>query len=50
MAGSYPAYLAKAVKQYDDIDVFVMVKDLNMKMYTVLWKVLQGDDSVGLDI
>ena len=45
VAGSYPAYLAKAVKQYDDIDVSVMVKDFNMT-YTALWKVINRDIGV----
>ena len=36
--GSYPAFLANAVKQYGDVDVFVMVKDSTIKVFNTLWK------------
>ena len=50
VGGSFAAYLGKAVKQYDDVDVFVLVSDSSMTLFTHLWNVLQGENSVNLHV
>ena len=45
VAGSYPAFLANAVKQHGDVDVFVMVKDSTIKVFNTLWKFLQQQEA-----
>ena len=30
VAGSYPTYLGRAVKKYDDVDVFVIANDVDL--------------------
>ena len=50
VAGSYPAYLGRALKRHADVDVFVLVKDSDMKTFNDLWKVMREDDSIGFDI
>ena len=50
VAGSYPAYLGRALKRHADVDVFVLVKDSDMKTFNNLWKVMREDDSIGFDI
>ncbi len=50
VAGSYPAYLGKALKRHADVDVFVLVKDSDMKTFNNLWKVMREDDGIGFDI
>ena len=42
--------MGKAVKQYDDVDVFVLVSDSSMTLFTHLWNVLQGENSVNLHV
>ena len=50
VAGSYPAYLGKVLKQYADVDVFVVVKESDLKVFNALWKVMQGDNSAGFNV
>ena len=50
VAGSYPAYLGKVLKQYADVDVFVVVKESDLKIFNALWKVMQGDNSAGFNV
>ena len=48
VAGSYPAFLANAIKQHGDVEVFVMVKDdSTMKVFNAVWKFLrqEADDN-----
>ena len=45
VAGSYLAFLANAVKQHGDVDVFVMVKDSTIKVFNTLWKFLQQQEA-----
>ena len=42
VAGSFPASLAKAVKTYNDIDVFVPVTSKNLNVLEKIWPVFSG--------
>ena len=37
VAGSFPAYLGKTVKKFEDIDVFVIVTEASLKHFAPLW-------------
>ena len=49
VAGSYPATLAKAVKKYQDIDVFVLVTKQNLRILNKIWHMLVPQQSLGYD-
>lgn len=43
VAGSYPAYLGKALRKYADVDVFVVVTKSSIRHLAPLWNVIYKD-------